>query len=258
MEVHGNVSYSSQDPWIFPATIRQNITFGEEYDKTRYEEVVRVCALEYDFSMFDEGDQTVLTDRGHNLSKGQQARINLARAVYRNTNIYLLDDSLTALDTHVQEYIFNECLMKFLKDKIVILVSQNSTHTEKADQIIVLHEGKMLNKEFDKDSTAESMEKLVTSGDEKRKTKELIKEIDEDKSQRKSSKKSKKKLLQTEQQQTKKSIYREIKKQGKVDLTVYKKYFQYGGGFTVFLCIMMIYVGAQFCDSYSDKLLTTW
>lgn len=250
VEIWGNISYASQDPWIFPATVRQNILFGEEYNKTRYEEVVRVCGLEYDISLLENGDQTVLSDRGHNISKGQQARINLARAVYRNTNIYLLDDVLTALDTHVQDFVFRECFQKFLKDKIVILVSQKSSHIARANQVFFLNDGKTI--------AGNNIEEVP---DDPFKSTEFIKNRKSSKVANiaiRASSKIDKKLSQVEQVPRRKSIYREAKKEGGIELNTYTKYFQFGGGFLVFLLIVLIYVVAQFCDSYSDELLTNW
>jgi len=77
----GRISYASQEAWVFAATVRQNITFGAPFDRIRYAEVIRVCALESDFKQWAEGDQTVVGERGTSLSGGQRARINLARWV---------------------------------------------------------------------------------------------------------------------------------------------------------------------------------
>lgn len=79
--VGGDVAYSSQEPWLFVGTVRQNILFGQPYNAERYKEVIQVCALKRDFELFPHGDKTIVGERGVSLSGGQRARINLARFV---------------------------------------------------------------------------------------------------------------------------------------------------------------------------------
>lgn len=95
--LRGSVSYVSQEAWVFGSTVRQNILFGQQFDRQRYQRVVKACSLFKDFSQFPDGDQSVVGERGSSLSGGQKARINLARAVYRQADIYLLDDPLSAV-----------------------------------------------------------------------------------------------------------------------------------------------------------------
>ena len=97
IKVKGGLSYAGQESWVFGSTVRQNILFGQPYDRQRYQRVVKACALLRDFKQFPQGDQTIVGDRGSSLSGGQKARINLARAVYRQADIYLLDDPLSAV-----------------------------------------------------------------------------------------------------------------------------------------------------------------
>lgn len=97
VKVNGALSYASQDAWVFGSTVRQNILFGQPYDRQRYQKVVKACALLKDFKQFSQGDQTIVGERGTSLSGGQKARINLARALYRQADIYLLDDPLSAV-----------------------------------------------------------------------------------------------------------------------------------------------------------------
>lgn len=137
--INGTISYASQEPWIFAATIRQNILFGADFDKKRYAEVVRVCCLEKDMEQFPDGDHTIVGDRGASLSGGQKARINLARAVYREADIYLLDDPLSAVDIHVSKKLYEDCINGYLANKTRILVTHQVFYLRDNDHIIILN-----------------------------------------------------------------------------------------------------------------------
>lgn len=138
LKVGGDISYASQEPWLFVATVRENILFGNSYDKDRYRDVVRVCALERDFKQFPYGDKTVVGERGVSLSGGQRARINLARAVYKQSDIYIFDDPLSAVDAHVSRHLFDECISGYLQNKTRILVTHQLQFLKKADLIVVV------------------------------------------------------------------------------------------------------------------------
>lgn len=114
MEVNGVVSYAAQQAWIFESSVKNNIIFNESYDEKRYKIVLHVCALERDLELFPHGDETIVGDRGISLSGGQKARINLARAIYKKADIYLLDDPLSAVDVNVGKHIFEKCIKEFL------------------------------------------------------------------------------------------------------------------------------------------------
>ncbi|XP_024943405.1 probable multidrug resistance-associated protein lethal(2)03659 isoform X1 [Cephus cinctus] len=132
------ISYCSQEPWLFGATIRNNILFGQAYDKKRYQEVTKVCALLQDFKQLPRGDMSIVGERGASLSGGQRARVNLARAVYRRADIYLFDDPLSAVDARVGQHLFNECIINYLKGKTRILVTHQLQYLKQADTVIVL------------------------------------------------------------------------------------------------------------------------
>ncbi|CAK1548553.1 unnamed protein product [Leptosia nina] len=137
----GPLSYACQEPWLFVATVRQNILFGLPYNAKKYKEVVRVCALQKDFQQFPHGDQTLVGERGASLSGGQRARINLARAVYRQADIYLLDDPLSAVDAHVGRQLFDECISGYLRHTTRILVTHQLHYLKAADYIIIMNNG---------------------------------------------------------------------------------------------------------------------
>uniref|UniRef100_A0A672S2D5 Cystic fibrosis transmembrane conductance regulator n=1 Tax=Sinocyclocheilus grahami TaxID=75366 RepID=A0A672S2D5_SINGR len=144
VKVKGELTYASQQPWVFPGTIQSNILFGKELQPQRYESVLRACALKRDMELLPDGDLTVIGDRGANLSGGQKARVNLARAVYQDADIYLLDDPLSAVDAEVGKHLFEQCICGILKDKPRILVTHQLQYLKAANQILVLKEGHMV------------------------------------------------------------------------------------------------------------------
>lgn len=143
VKCNGSLSYASQEAWVFGSTVRQNILFGQPYDRQRYMRAVKACALLRDFKQFPQGDQTIVGDRGSSLSGGQKARINLARALYKQADIYLLDDPLSAVDAHVSKHLFEECVQLYLANKTRVLATHQLQYIKGVDAIILLEQGKM-------------------------------------------------------------------------------------------------------------------
>lgn len=143
LTMNGKLSYAAQEPWLFEASVRQNILFNEAFNAKRYAEVVRVCALERDLQLLPFGDQTLIGERGVSLSGGQRGRINLARAVYRKADIYLLDDPLSAVDMHVGKHIFEKCIREFLRDKTVVLVTHQLQYLIDESNILLMNGGEI-------------------------------------------------------------------------------------------------------------------
>jgi ATP-binding cassette subfamily C (CFTR/MRP) protein 4 len=120
--------------------VRQNILFGLELDEERYNEVVKVCALEDDFKQLPHGDKTIVGERGVALSGGQKARVNLARGLYQKADIYLMDDPLSAVDSKVSRHIFEKCVKSHLTGYLRILCTHQLQYLPLADHVIVLDE----------------------------------------------------------------------------------------------------------------------
>ncbi|XP_074124309.1 cystic fibrosis transmembrane conductance regulator [Sminthopsis crassicaudata] len=137
----GRISFCSQFSWIMPGTIKENIIFGVSYDEYRYRSVIKACQLEEDISKFAEKDNTVLGEGGITLSGGQRARISLARAVYKDADLYLLDSPFGYLDVLTEKEIFESCVCKLMANKTRILITSKMEHLKKADKILILHEG---------------------------------------------------------------------------------------------------------------------
>ncbi|KAH9371456.1 hypothetical protein HPB48_020725 [Haemaphysalis longicornis] len=140
----GRIAYASQEPWMFTGSLRNNVVFDSSYDTERYKRVIHAAAMERDLTLLPYGDRTLVGDKGVSLSGGQKARVNLARALYYDADIYLLDDPLSAVDTAVAKHLFEVCIRGYLKNKIVILCTHQLQFLKSANHILVLKEGKML------------------------------------------------------------------------------------------------------------------
>ncbi|XP_060068351.1 multidrug resistance-associated protein 1-like [Ylistrum balloti] len=145
VNVKGSLSYIPQQAWIQNATLQDNILFGENLQQRRYDDIVDACALVSDMDMLPGGDQTEIGEKGINLSGGQKQRVSLARAVYFDSDIYLLDDPLSAVDSHVGKHIFDRVLGSngLLKNKTRILITHGVQWLPHVDTIVVLDNGKV-------------------------------------------------------------------------------------------------------------------
>lgn len=138
INVNGSLLLCDQ-PWIQNTTVKENILFGSPVNAQRYKDVIYACSLESDLEILPAGDQTEIGERGITLSGGQKARINLARAVYADSDIILMDDVLSAVDARVGKHIMAECIMGFLKEKTRILATHQLSLIGSADRIIFLN-----------------------------------------------------------------------------------------------------------------------
>ncbi|KAI8915218.1 P-loop containing nucleoside triphosphate hydrolase protein [Powellomyces hirtus] len=139
--IHGSIAYSAQQPWIQTGSVKDNIVFQHAYDERRLSEAVRVCGLESDVRQLSAGMDTEIGEKGVNLSGGQKARVALARAVYEDCDIYLLDDPISALDAQVGAKVYSECIKGSLAGKTRVLVTHHLHLLQDVDRIVVLEDG---------------------------------------------------------------------------------------------------------------------
>ncbi|XP_071376110.1 multidrug resistance-associated protein 1 isoform X3 [Centroberyx affinis] len=143
--VKGSVAYVPQQAWIQNATLKDNIVFGQERKESWYHRVVEACTLLPDLEILPAGDNTEIGEKGVNLSGGQKQRVSLARAVYCNCAVYLLDDPLSAVDAHVGKQIFDKVISSqgLLKDTTRVLVTHGLSYLPQVDLILVMVEGEI-------------------------------------------------------------------------------------------------------------------
>eukprot|EP00002_Diphylleia_rotans_P023662 TRINITY_DN4654_c0_g1_i15.p1 TRINITY_DN4654_c0_g1~~TRINITY_DN4654_c0_g1_i15.p1 ORF type:complete len:1232 (+),score=276.19 TRINITY_DN4654_c0_g1_i15:43-3738(+) len=143
-ERRGTIAYAPQQAWIKNDTVQSNILFGKPFAPQRYRKVIQACALESDLQVLTAGDQTEIGEKGINLSGGQKQRVSLARCVYFDADIVIMDDSLSAVDSHVGRHIFDKCFMSFLRNKTRIFATNQAHFLPYASQIIVLDKGAVI------------------------------------------------------------------------------------------------------------------
>ncbi|KAG8381203.1 hypothetical protein BUALT_Bualt06G0097800 [Buddleja alternifolia] len=144
VQVHGTIAYVSQSAWIQTGSIRENIIFGSAFDNERYQDTLERCSLTKDLELLPYGDLTEIGERGVNLSGGQKQRIQLARALYKDADIYLLDDPFSAVDAHTATSLFNEYVMGALSKKTVLLVTHQVDFLPTFDSVLLMTDGEIL------------------------------------------------------------------------------------------------------------------
>ncbi|KAJ9148315.1 ATP-dependent bile acid permease [Pleurostoma richardsiae] len=138
-------AYVAQQAWLVNGTIKENILFSAQLDEKRYRDVIVACALERDLQILDNGDETIVGEKGITLSGGQKQRISLARAVYSNSKHLLLDDCLSAVDSHTAQWIFDNCITgPLMRSRTCILVTHNIPLTvPQSDFVVVMNNGRI-------------------------------------------------------------------------------------------------------------------
>ncbi|KAK5646965.1 hypothetical protein RI129_005429 [Pyrocoelia pectoralis] len=255
LKVYGDIGYASQEPWLFTGTIRQNITFNKIYENQRYWNVVTKCSLKRDFSLFPNSDKTIVGERGVSLSGGQRARINLARAVYQDADIYLLDDPLSAVDAHVGKELFDRCIMGYLKGKTVILVTHQLQFLKDVHHIIIVEDGSV--------KAQGTFDELQKSGlDFAKMLRNELEAVEEKES--KLSKISRENSVVSMASLDNMSIGEVVKfneeqtTKGTVSGYVYKMYLVAGNSWFVVCCIALMFLLAQLTASVGDLFITYW
>lgn len=183
-----NLAYCPQQPWIMNASLKDNILFGYKYDEAMYKKTIKACQLLPDLEILPDGDQTLVGEKGISLSGGQKARLSLARAVYSRADLYLLDDVLSAVDSHVCKSIIDDVLDRqkgLLKNKTVILTTNAVNVLVHSDMIYLLKNGKIV----ESNSYEEVMSKDRNNG-EKSSLREIIEEFASNESEETAEKKS--------------------------------------------------------------------
>ncbi|KAF8928491.1 hypothetical protein BGZ47_001580, partial [Haplosporangium gracile] len=137
------ISYASQTPWIQNATVMDNILFDTPMEEERYWRVIKACSLEQDLTHFTAGDRTEIGERGVNMSGGQKARLSLARSVYYNAEMVIMDDPLSAVDAHVGKRLWEDCVLHELSNRTRVIATHQLHVLPDVDYVVCMKHGRI-------------------------------------------------------------------------------------------------------------------
>ncbi|THG13789.1 hypothetical protein TEA_001790 [Camellia sinensis var. sinensis] len=266
--IRGTVAYVPQVSWIFNSTVRENILFGSVFESARYEKAIDVTALQHDLELLPGGDLTEIGERGVNISGGQKQRVSMARAVYSNSDVYIFDDPLSALDAHVGRQVFEKCIKEELRGKTRVLVTNQLHFLSQVDRIILVHEG-MVKEEGTFEYLSNNgvlFQKLMENAG---KMEEYVEEKEDDENASHETAKPvangmtnelPKDAAQTDKKKEGKSILikQEERETGVVSRKVLKRYKDALGGLCVVMILFTCYVLTEVLRISSSTWLSTW
>ncbi|EMC91328.1 hypothetical protein BAUCODRAFT_39495 [Baudoinia panamericana UAMH 10762] len=255
MTLGASRAFCPQYAWIQNATVKQNIIFGQEFNKQWYNDVIDACALRPDLEMLPSGDLTEIGERGITVSGGQKQRLNIARAIYFNADIVLMDDPLSAVDAHVGRHIMDNAICGLLKDKCRVLATHQLHVLHRVDRIIWMKEGEIFKVATFDDLMAHDAEfqKLMetTAVEEKKEDQDEVNkdEIEGEKktAQKKKGKKPTGALMQTEERAVK-----------GVGWDVYKAYIEASGTIWNLPLVLLILIVSQGANIVTSLWLSYW
>uniref|UniRef100_A0A8C1T903 ATP-binding cassette sub-family C member 10 n=1 Tax=Cyprinus carpio TaxID=7962 RepID=A0A8C1T903_CYPCA len=230
-----------QEPWIQHATVQDNILFGRDFDSMFYQAVIEACALADDLNILPGGDQTEVGENGVTLSGGQKSRLALARAVYMDKEIYLLDDPLAAVDADVAHHLMEKCILGILKNKTRILCTHRIEFVDKADVVVLMDNGMIVKTGMPK----EVLSLVKAPKDSKNNSNAKEKGTDEEEAS------------EPELEAELKMFGEEQKQMGKLSWAVYRSYWRAVGGCMALAVLLSLFL-MQASKNVSDWWLSHW
>ncbi|CAG8562619.1 uncharacterized protein OCT59_007764 [Rhizophagus irregularis] len=243
------IAYVAQTAWLQNASIRENILFGLSFDEDRYKNVLNMCALNKDLEIFEFGDITEIGEKGITLSGGQKQRIALARAVYSQAKIIIMDDCLSAVDAHTAKHLYEKCLMgELMKDRTLILVTHHvGLCLRGAHKVIVMKDGRVVGQGTPSEVLSRGIVEITEEQNETNK-KSVAEEPDL----------SSLNLQKLSSKGDGKLIAEEEKAEGIVDWSVYKIYFIASGGFLFWIFLIFMFIITQSIQVGEDWWIREW
>ncbi|XP_042275580.1 multidrug resistance-associated protein 5 isoform X2 [Thunnus maccoyii] len=258
----GGFAFVSQQAWILNDSLKENILFGNEYDQDKYNAVLEACCLLPDLAELPYGDMTEIGERGANLSGGQRQRLSMARALYSERPILLLDDPLSAVDACVGSHVFNKAIRGAAKGKTVLFVTHQLQYLSECDDIILMKDGQiaehgthaqLMGKERDYATLFNSMQQ-----------ENLVKENLKNKQQKADAEKADsavqviKVAPRVDSKKGEQLMKAEEKGSGAVAWSVYGAYIKAAGGPLVFIINIFFFLSTTGCIAFCNWWLSHW
>ena len=284
--LNGELSYCSQQPWVMTDTLRNNILFFKEFQEEKYNKIISICQMEHDLQLLPYGDQIEINSTSSNVSGGQKARISLARCLYKDADLYLIDDPFASIDSKVGNKMFKEVFCEYLKDKARILVTNEIKKLSQVDKIIYMEKGKIIfcgnYEEFNKKFGTKDL--LDNNGDdnnyneEEQNVRKFIRKYsslnDDDKDginnegqngeikpkeeiNTKSSNSLIKKVDKLNFENNPLRLLEKEKKGKTIDLEIYNEYIKLQGGYLIFIFLLALITLSKIIDSYRRTFMNS-
>ena len=282
--INGELSYGSQQPWIMNDTLRNNILFFKEFNEEKYNKIISICQLEHDIKLLAYGDQTELNSTSSNVSGGQKARISLARCLYKDADLYLIDDPFASIDSKVGNKIFKEAFCDYLKGKARIMITTELSNLSYVDKIIYMEKGKIIfsgnyeefNGKFGIKNLNENNNDENNYNEEEKSVRKFIRKYssvnEEDKeniingennnikevNNINTSNKSLNKRIGKHNFDNNPLRLLEKEKKGKtIDLQIYNDYIKLQGGYIIFISLVILITLSKIIDSYRRTFMNS-
>ena len=252
IKLSGKISFVSQNAWILNDTIEQNILFFKEMEKEKYKKIIKICQLEPDLQIFPLGDQTEIGEKGVNLSGGQKARLVIARAIYNDSDIYIFDDPLSALDAYVGMNLFNEVFNDYLKEKTVIISTHALQYVSFFDKLFYMHQGEIRFEGTPKEIENEQFYLDFKNIEENKINVENEANKEKEKEEIKKSSKDSKNLFQI------KNNKNEQKDGEKITFQLFMNFVSFSGGISFIVQLAVTNIIWQISQIYREYYLTVW
>lgn len=274
--VNGTLSFAAQQPWIMNDTVKNNILFFNEYNEDKYRRVLEACQLVKDLDELPKADETIISSSGGNVSGGQRARISLARCLYKDASMYILDDPLSSIDAKVAHNIFIGAFCELLKGKTRIVVTNEVSNMSCFDKIVLMEKGTIAFvgtfSEFKRRYGAKYANEIQSS------TKENDVNNSKDNNNNSNNKDvngvngsdndndnnnldlllNNNKLTNLKHNLSSSAAKKKQSFSEGINLSLYKKYINLQGGICVFLVIMILIISSQVCNVYREITMTSW